>query len=155
MYAQIKNKAIEKYPYLDSDLRTDNPSTSFQIAPLTNADLRNKLGIVEVEAKPIPEHNKQTHECSEKTPVLKDGTWSQVWETKSKTVAKKTQDDAKQWQLIRNQRNQKLAECDWEMIKAMENEKDAVELRAYRKKLRDIPQDQTNPFSITWPERSG
>ena len=38
------------------------------------------------------------------------------------------------------------------MTKALETGEDAADLRTYRQKLRDIPQSQSNPFSITWPE---
>ena len=63
-----------------------------------------------------------------------------------------TADEGFKWMEIRNQRNQKLQETDWQMTKAMETGEDASDLRTYRQKRRDIPQDQANPFSITWPE---
>mgnify|MGYP003152177463 CR=1 FL=1 len=151
MYAQIKNKIIEKYPYLVSDLRNDNPSTSFPLDPLINEELRAAFNVVEVGEKSKPEYSNQTHKCIEKTPVLKEGTWTQAWETKSKTSAEKTLDGSKQWESVRNQRNQKLSETDWQMTKALETGEDASDLRRYRQKLRDIPQDQTDPFSIIWP----
>tara|TARA_R110000824_G_scaffold148458_2_gene318244 strand:- start:1339 stop:1803 length:465 start_codon:yes stop_codon:yes gene_type:complete len=151
MYARIKNLIIEKYPYLVADLKSDNPLTSFPLDPLKSAELREYFDIVEVGEKSKPEYSKQTHKCIEKTPVLKEGTWTQAWETKAKTSAEKTLDDSKQWESIRNQRNQKLNETDWQMVKAMETGEDASNLRRYRQKLRDIPQDQKNPFSIIWP----
>jgi len=63
-----------------------------------------------------------------------------------------TVDEGFKWMEVRNQRNQKLEETDWQMVKALETGEDASDLRTYRQKLRDIPQDQTDPFSITWPE---
>jgi len=152
MYAQIKNGNLEKYPYTLEDLKKDHPSTSFPFDPLSNSELREAFNVVEVGKKSKPEYTSQTHKCIEKTPVLKAGEWTQAWETKTKTSAEKTHADSNQWTDVRNQRNQKLQETDWQMTKAMETGEDAADLRTYRQKLRDIPQDQTNPFSITWPE---
>ena len=152
MYAKIQNNKIDKFPYTETDLKKDNPSTSFPINPLENTELREAFDVVEVQENSLPDFNAQTHQCIEATPELKNGNWTQAWETKAKTADQKTQADSDQWAEIRNQRNQKLEETDWQMIKALETGEDAGDLRIYRQKLRDIPQDQTDPFSITWPE---
>jgi len=152
MFAKIKNQNIIKYPYNVTDLRNDNPSTSFPLNPLENLKLREAFDVVEVQENPQPDFNAQTHKCIGKNPELKNGAYTQKWETKAKTSAEKTQADSDQWAEVRNQRNQKLQETDWQMTKALETGEDASDLRNYRQKLRDIPQDQANPFSITWPE---
>ena len=152
MYAKIQNNKINKFPYSETDLKKENPSTSFPINPLENTELREAFDVVEVQENPHPDFNAQTHKCFEKNPELKNGNWVKVWETKTKTSAETAQDDSNRWAEVRNQRNQKLLETDWQMTKAMETGEDASDLRNYRQKLRDIPQDQTDPFSITWPE---
>ena len=152
MYAKIKDQKIIKYPFNETELKKDNPSTSFPINSLENTELREAFDVVEVQENPQPDFNAQTHQCIEATPELKNGNWTQAWETKAKTADQKTQADSDQWAEIRNQRNQKLQESDWQMVKALETGEDAGDLRIYRQKLRDIPQDQTDPFSITWPE---
>jgi hypothetical protein len=152
MYAKIQNNKIDKFPFTETDLKKGNPSTSFPINPLENTELREAFDVVEVQENPQPDFNVQTQKCIETTPKLKSGKWIQVWETKAKTSAEKTQDDSDQWAKVRNQRTQKLEETDWQMTKALETGEDASDLRTYRQKLRDIPQDQANPFSITWPE---
>ena len=152
MYAKIQNNKIDKFPYTETDLKKENPSTSFPINPLENTELREAFDVVEVQENPQPDFNAQTHKCFEKNPALKNGNWGEVWETKAKTSAETTQDDSNRWAEVRNQRNQKLQETDWQMTKAMETGEDASDLRNYRQKLRDIPQDQANPFSINWPE---
>jgi hypothetical protein len=113
----------------------------------------NAYNVIEIQENPKPEYNPQTHKCIEKNPVHKNGKWDQVWETKEKSSSEKTEDDLAQWNQIRNQRNQKIQETDWEMVKALEKNDDATDLKTYRQSLRDIPQTQTNPFSITWPEK--
>jgi len=152
MFAKIKNQNIIKYPYNETDLKNDNPSTSFPLNPLENLGLRESFSVVEVVDKSKPDYNNQTHKCFEKNPELKNGNWGKVWGIKTKTSAETTQDDSNRWAEVRNQRNQKLQETDWQMTKALETGEDASDLRTYRQKLRDIPQDQTDPFSITWPE---
>ena len=152
MYAKLNNGAVDQYPYTLTELKSDHPSTSFPFDPLSNSDIREAFNVVEVQETTKPAFNAQTHECIETTPELNNGKWTQAWETKAKTADQKTQDDSDQWAEIRNQRNQKLEETDWQMVKALETGEDAGDLRIYRQKLRDIPQDQTNPFSITWPE---
>ena len=152
MFAKIENQKVIKYPYNETELRNDNPSTSFPINPLENTELREAFDVVEVQENPIPDYNNQTQNCIEKNPELKNGNWVKVWETETKTSAETAQDDSDQWVEIRNQRNQKLQETDWQMTKALETGEDASDLRTYRQKLRDIPQNETNPFSINWPE---
>ena len=152
MYAKLNNGAISQYPYTLTELKSDYPSTSFPFDPLSDSDLREAFDVVEVQENPQPDFNAQTHQCIETTPELKNGEWTQAWETKAKTADEKTQADSDQWTEIRNQRNQKLQETDWQMVKALETGEDAGDLRIYRQKLRDIPQEQTDPFSITWPD---
>ena len=152
MYAKIQNNKIDKFPYSETDLKKENPSTSFPINPLENTELREAFDVVEVQENPQPDFNVQTHKCIGKNPELKNGTYTQKWETKAKTSAETAQDDSNRWAEVRNQRNRKLQETDWQMTKALETGEDASDLRNYRQKLRDIPQDQANPFSITWPE---
>ena len=95
MFAQIENGKLKKYPYTLADLKTANPSTSFPLDPLKSAELREYFDIVEVGEKSKPEYSDQTHKCIEKKPELKNGKWSQIWETKAKTSNEKTQDDSK------------------------------------------------------------
>ena len=64
-------------------------------------------------------------------------------------------DAAKSWVALRNERNQKLALCDWTALpdSALTDDKKA-EWVAYRKKLRDFPATYNNDSvkgTITWP----
>ena len=55
---------------------------------------------------------------------------------------------ASQWQNIRFERNEKLKETDW---RASSDLTLSETWRTYRTELRSIPQTQTDPFNITWP----
>jgi len=151
-YAKIADGKIGKYPYNMDRLRKDFPNTSFPSGGINFVSIRNEFGVKEIQDTAKPSFNESTQRLIEQTPVLDNGQWTQVWAVKEKTNAEKTADNGFEWEKIRNQRNQKLQETDWQMTKAMETGEDASDLRTYRQKLRDIPQDQTNPFSITWPE---
>lgn len=57
-----------------------------------------------------------------------------------------------QWEIIREQRNQLLKDCDWIQISDYDLELfNKNEWAIYRQELRDLPQVQSNPFDISWP----
>lgn len=72
----IKNGAVAEYPYSLSQLRTDNPDTSFSSDPPT--DVLATWGVFKVEpsAKPDPTI---TQSPAEDVPVLSNGVWTQAW----------------------------------------------------------------------------
>ena len=55
-----------------------------------------------------------------------------------------------QWAQIRTQRNTFLDSCDWTQTVDYPAGNQAA-WATYRQALRDIPQNQTDPFNITWP----
>ena len=68
-------------------------------------------------------------------------------------VAYKASKDAEQAKSVRQNRDTKLAECDWRVIKAAET---ATTLDAawatYRQALRDVTAQSGFPWTITWPD---
>ena len=57
----------------------------------------------------------------------------------------------KQWAQVREQRNMMLTNCDWTQLPdAPVTNKNAW--LAYRTALRNIPDTQSDPANITWPE---
>lgn len=60
--------------------------------------------------------------------------------------------DAEQAKSVRSQRDSKLAECDWRVIKALEsNTPQDFDWAAYRQALRDITTQPGFPWTIDWP----
>jgi hypothetical protein len=57
----------------------------------------------------------------------------------------------RQWEVIRTDRNQRLADCDWTQLSdaPLTNTKTA-NWASYRQSLRDIT-TQSDPFNINWP----
>lgn len=69
-----------------------------------------------------------------------------------KMAAYKALKDAEQAQNVRNSRNQKLAETDWVVIKAMETGTAVpADVAAERQALRDITTQAGFPWNVTWP----
>ena len=58
---------------------------------------------------------------------------------------------AKQWAQVRSQRDELLRSSDWSQL-ADAPVTDRTLWVTYRSKLRQIPETQTDPFNITWPD---
>jgi hypothetical protein len=60
--------------------------------------------------------------------------------------------DAEQAKAVREQRNQKLKDTDWTVIKALEsNTPQNFDMAAYRQALRDITSQAGFPWDVQWP----
>ena len=57
---------------------------------------------------------------------------------------------ARAWASLRKQRNKRLAETDW-MATSVYTMSDAW--KTYRKKLRDLPSEVSDPTSFSWPTK--
>jgi hypothetical protein len=67
-------------------------------------------------------------------------------------AAYKAQKDAEQAKNVRQQRNDKLKDCDWVVIKALEaGGPQDFAWAAYRQALRDITAQPGFPWTIDWP----
>ena len=67
-------------------------------------------------------------------------------------AAYKAGKDAEQATAIRKQRDEKLAESDWRMIKAWETQTAvSTEWATYRQALRDVTTQTGFPWEVTWP----
>ena len=145
MYAQLIEGAVAAYPV---DVRQAHPNTSFPSAwPGGEVDGMVYVLVAYV-APPVVDY---TQTVTEATPTQINGVWSQVW-----AVAPASQDVidqrlAAQWAVVRADRNQRLASCDWTQLP---DSPLSAEVRAqwatYRQALRDVTQ-QPNPFAIVWP----
>ena len=84
-----------------------------------------------------------------------DKTYSLKWDASKKEVV--TDDDAKtawklaqEWKRIRRERTRLLAETDY---LALKDNTLSTAMKEYRDKLRSIPQDNSDPYNITWPTK--
>jgi len=62
------------------------------------------------------------------------------------------EETAWQWYVVRTDRDQSLYGCDWTQIAgAPLDASDVAAWATYRQALRDVPDDQTDPYDISWP----
>ena len=57
---------------------------------------------------------------------------------------------AEKWKNVRADRNRRLAETDY---LALSDQTLTAGMKTYRKKLRDVPKDNSDPDNITWPSK--
>jgi len=61
--------------------------------------------------------------------------------------------DAEQGKSIRDDRNKRLADCDWTQLP--DAPVDRTIWAAYREELRNVPQQEGFPWNVIWPEQPG
>lgn len=67
-------------------------------------------------------------------------------------AAYKAQKDSEQAKSIRDDRNRRLAECDWTQV-ADAPSASQFAWAEYRQKLRDLPAQAGFPWTVTWPDK--
>ncbi len=133
------------YPYTLTDLRHDNPQTSFP-SPITDevaADF--DCYPVTPSEQPPYDHTKNLT----RTAVKAAFGWNEVWLETDATAEEIAQRIAQQEQSILQQRDQKLAESDWTQL--LDSPVDQPAWAAYRTELRAIEQQVGYPWEVTWP----
>lgn len=81
-----------------------------------------------------------------------DGQWYTKYSVADMDADAIAATDAAQAKAVRDQRNAKLAETDWVVIKAMETGAPVpADVAAYRQALRDITTQAGFPWDINWP----
>lgn len=60
--------------------------------------------------------------------------------------------DAAKWDEVRAERDRKLKECDWTQLpdSPLTSGK-KTEYATYRQELRDVPENNADPYDISWP----
>ena len=83
-------------------------------------------------------------------------TWTlqnKTFDTPEEQTAANTLHTNIKWSIIRGERNSRLAQTDWEVVKHKElGTTVPAAVTTYRQALRDIT-DQSDPFNITWPTK--
>jgi hypothetical protein len=144
MYLKFSNDTIT-YPYTIQQLREDNSNVSFP-AEMSNQFLA-EWDVFEINNVPAPID--YTKNITEATPILIDGKWYQSWNQTAASDSEINYRLENQWFIVRETRNELLAECDWTQLNDVASETKNL-WAEYRQSLRDITQ-QENPFNINWP----
>lgn len=148
-YAKLDaNGNLERYPYTLSDLKRDNPTTSFpkRITDEIAAD----FGCVPVTSTDAPgaDHTKNFTLTAQEV----DGAWREHWVESDASSEEITERTTSKSSDVRSERNSKLAACDWTVLadSPLSTSK-KTEWKTYRTALRDISSASGFPFTMSWP----
>lgn len=140
-YVKVSGDNVETYPYSVTQLKKDNAGVSFPKA--MSAELLESFGVYPVVMGDMPAANLTDDLVFGSTPVKEDNVWKiQV------TKTQKSAPDAER--AVRDQRNALLQETDWW---AMSDRTMTSDQKEYRNLLRQVPQQDGFPFSVTWPTK--
>ena len=133
----------------DGEFRAMFPNTGFPVQ-LTTDIINDFGGDVVLEG---PQAQPTRYQVAFRDGVQEiDGKWYTKYSVADMEQEAKDALDAQQAKNVREQRNQKLAETDWMVIKALEsNTPQNFEVAAYRQALRDITSQTGFPWDIQWP----
>jgi hypothetical protein len=148
MYLKLENGNI-RYPYTLSELKSENPNTSFP-AVLTNEVLES-FDVYYVEATEYDAD--YTKNIEEGTPILSDSSYIQVWNITDATEEEISAKLEEKWVEVRIMRDALLAQSDWTQFQDSPlSGTTLVEWQTYRQSLRDVT-SQPNPFNLSWPAK--
>jgi hypothetical protein len=148
MYLKLENGNI-RYPYTTTQLKSENPNTSFP-AVLTNEVLKT-FDVYYVEATEYIDD--YTKNIEEGTPILSDSSYIQIWNITDATEEEILAKIEENWVDIRILRDTLLSQSDWTQFQDSPlTDTTLTEWQSYRQSLRDVT-SQPNPFNLIWPSK--
>ena len=130
----------------ESEFRSMYPTTGFP-SPLTVEVINDFDGDVVLEG---PQAQPTRYQVAFRDGVEEiDGQWFTKYSVADMDDEAKAATDAAQTVSVRDQRNKKLADCDWTQLADAPVDKAAW--ASYRQELRDIPSQAGFPWEVTWP----
>jgi len=166
MYIKLTNGSPENYTI--GQLHRDNPQVSFpknipdstlaeydvyplQPTPKPDVDYTKNV----TEGKPVKQRVRNPDGTfvadNPDTPENEAWQWVQVWNVTDATTEEIEQRTEQQANDVRQERNNKLSDCDWTQLADAVVDKQAW--AEYRQALRDIPQQEGFPFNVVFPEQ--
>jgi len=139
----------------ESEFRSYHANTTGASWEQTTVEVLNELG-----ADPVFEGPQATggtvYQYSQYNGVEQiDGQWytkyvlGPIFDNAEDETAYKASKDAKQAEQVRENRNKLLSDCDWTQLADAKVDKNAW--ATYRQALRDIPESNGFPWSVSWP----
>lgn len=147
MYVFAEGSKVLSYPYSLVELRRDNPNTSFP-SSMTDQELA-AWGVFPVMLTDPPTFDFATETLHQLNPVCVDGEWRQVWSLVKVSDAEAAARLEAQKLSVRQERDQKLAACDW--TQAADAPVDTKAWAVYRQELRNISDQEGFPWVVAWP----
>jgi hypothetical protein len=154
MYVFAPNQTVEIFPYSVQALKRDNANTSFPLSP-SDAVLA-KWSVFPVKPQEPPDFDAATENLIQVNPTFVNNQWLQSWhvaKASPEEIAERTQNKAT---AIREDRNARLAACDWTQLADSPLDPDGKGAWAlYRETLRMVPQQEGFPWDVQWPPVPG
>lgn len=137
--------SVDRYPYTLADLRIANPGTSFpkEISDEV-AEAFNCFPVDPIDPPPY-DHTVNV----ERTAIKHGDHWFEEWISTPATPEQITERTNAQAESVREERNRRLADCDWTQLP--DSPVDRAPWEVYRQALRDISSQQGFPWTVTWP----
>jgi hypothetical protein len=152
LYVKAIDNQIVAYPYTQTDLMRETPSTSFPNGILSPASLA-EWNVYPVHYSDQPVVDVLTQRMVEIAPLFDGQSWIQQWAVEALPQDEIDARNAQQASSVRAERNRRIADTDWLVIKALEaGQPQDFSVAAYRQALRDIPSQPGFPWDIVWPE---
>ena len=133
----------------DSQLRSDNPNTSFP--EVLTPDIIDSFGYDPVLEGPQPTLIPPYQYAQRDGVVEVDGQWFTHYIAVTPDDDQKAAMDATQAASVRAERNRRLADCDWTQLP--DAPVDRAEWATYRQALRDVSSQPGFPWSVEWPSQ--
>ena len=150
LYVKAKDGVVIAYPYTQTDLIRDNPSTSFPSGGISPDSLAG-WNVFPVHFADQPVVDPLAQRVVELAPMYDGQSWIQQWAVEALSQDEINANAAQQAAAVRADRNARLAATDWTQIADSTADKPAW--AAYRQALRDVPSQNGFPQSVTWPEQ--
>lgn len=145
---------VTVFPYNVGLLRRDNPNVSFPSVP-TDAQLA-EWNVYPVIDMPTPAYDPLKQAVSEINPEYDGAVWRQMWAVRDLAdyEARLVLDEA--LASLRSERDQRLSATDWTQLPDADLTPEKRQAWvAYRKQLRDLPENTPNPLNPVWPAEPG
>lgn len=138
---------VDRYPYTLTDLIRSTPNVSFPKQVTNEVAASFNVYPVTPSDRPAADHTLNF----DRTAVLQDGVWVEVWSSTPATAEEIAERVATQSESVRYERNALLTESDWTQLS--DSPVDTPAWGTYRQALRDIPSQAGFPFDVTWPDK--
>ena len=149
LYVKAIDSQIVAYPYTQTDLIRDNPSTSFPSGGISPDSLA-EWNVFPVHFADQPVVDPLAQRVVELAPMYDGQSWIQQWAVEALSQDEINANAAQQAAAVRADRNARLAATDWTQI--ADSSADKPVWAAYRQALRDVPSQAGFPQSVTWPQ---
>jgi hypothetical protein len=131
----------------DNEFRALHPTTSFP--PQLTEDILDSFEADVVFEGPQPQTTRYQFVARQGVIQMSDGKWYRNYVAIDMSDEAKAALDEQQAKSVREERNRRLAACDWTQL--ADAPVDDLSWAVYRQALRDVPNQTDFPWTVVWP----